>query len=179
MLRRLQRFHETVSTESATVSRNGVCAKVALGSRGVVHNCVTVDSWGAILPSFMVNPDLPSDAEKQNDVPLKDELETRLSAFIVLYDDGGVMRPGGQCGCCGDGPEPISQERYEPWYIYRAGICDSEGVYYSMLCEGCLEEIRFENTKRTQTERDETAEQIAELMGDDIDGAQAFMDDLQ
>lgn len=25
-------------------------------------------------------------------------------------------------------------------YIYRAGLCDSDDVYYSMLCEGCLEE---------------------------------------
>jgi len=48
----------------------------------------------------------------------------------------------------------------------------------SMPCEGCLEDIRIENSKRTQTERDERARAITELMGDDIDGAQIFIDDL-
>ena len=63
--------------------------------------------------------------------------------------------------------------------MYRAGICDADGVYYAMLCEGCLEEIRFEKSKRPQTERDEVAETITELLGDDIDGAQSMMDDLE
>lgn len=61
----------------------------------------------------------------------------------------------------------------------RAGICDTDGVFYGMLCEGCLEEIRFENSKRPQTERDEVAETITELLGDDIDGAQSMMDDME
>ena len=68
--------------------------------------------------------------------------------------------------------------RPEPWYIYRAGICDSDGVYYSMLCEGCLEEIQDENARRPATERDEIAREVTELLGDDIDGAQAMMEDL-
>ncbi len=47
-----------------------------------------------------------------------------------------------------------------------------------MLCEGCLEDIRLANEGRADTERDETARQITDLMGDDLDGAQGFMDDL-
>ena len=126
----------------------------------------------------MVNPESSSEPAKQIDVPMKDELETRLSAIIVLYEDGGVMRPGGQCGCCGSGPDPEPDWRPEPWYIYRAGICDGDGIYFSMLCEGCIKEVQFENAKRVQTERDDTAKEISELMGADIDGAQTFMDDL-
>jgi hypothetical protein len=48
-----------------------------------------------------------------------------------------------------------------------------------MLCEGCLEELRAENAKREPTERDEQAQCVSELMGDDVDGAQTFMDDLK
>ena len=57
-------------------------------------------------------------------------------------------------------------------------MCDADGVYYSMLCEGCLEDMRAENDRRPLTERDEVANQITELLGDDIDGAQTTMDDL-
>ena len=49
---------------------------------------------------------------------------------------------------------------------------------FSMLCEGCLEEIREENARRPQTERDEVAREVTELLGDDVDGAQTMMDDL-
>ncbi len=61
---------------------------------------------------------------------------------------------------------------------------DSDGVYYAMLCggvdgSGCLDSIRAENRKRKPTLRDEAADIITDLMGDDIDGAEAFMDDLE
>lgn len=112
-------------------------------------------------------------------IPLKAELEERFQAKIVTFDDAGIAKPGGMCGCCGSGPNPTPDWRGDPWYIYRAGICDSDGVFYSQLCEGCLEEIRFENSKRPQTERDGIAREVAELLGDDIDGAQAMMDDLE
>ena len=133
----------------------------------------------AILPANMTTPDLPSDTPKQIDVPMKDELEARFKTTIITYEKRGVMCPGGQCGCCGTGPNGEPDWQSEPWYIYRAGICDGDGVYYSMLCEDCLETIRAENAKRIATERDETASDITELMGDDVDGAQTFMDDLQ
>lgn len=112
-------------------------------------------------------------------VPLKAELEARFKSKIVTFDDNGITKPGGQCGCCGGGPNPTPDWRGDPWYMYKAGLCDGDGVYYSMLCEGCLEEIRFENSKRPQTERDAVAREVTELLGDDIDGAQAMMDDLQ
>jgi hypothetical protein len=82
------------------------------------------------------------------------------------------------CNCCGGGPNTDPDWRGDPWYVFRAGFCDSDGVYFSQLCEGCLEEIRDENERRPQPERDEIAREITELLGDDTDGAQTMMDDL-
>lgn len=112
-------------------------------------------------------------------VPEREILEQRFAAKIVTFVDRSVERPGGMCACCGGGPNATPDWRGEPWYVYHAGICDGDGVYYNALCEGCLEEIREENAKRPQTERDRLASEIAELLGDDIDGAQSMMDDLQ
>jgi len=109
---------------------------------------------------------------------MQQELESRFRAKIVTYDNGGEECPGGMCRCCGSGPNTAPDWRGDPWYVYQAGFCDSDGVYYSMLCEGCLEDIREENAHRPQTERDEIARQITELLGDDLDGAQTMMDDL-
>ena len=105
-------------------------------------------------------------------------MESRIRAKVVTYDDGGEEQPGGMCNCCGAGPDPAPDWRGDPLYVYKAGFCDSDGVYYSMLCEGCLEEIREQKSRRPETERDEVARQITELMGDDLDGAQAFIDNL-
>lgn len=48
-----------------------------------------------------------------------------------------------------------------------------------MLCEGCLEDSREANRRRPETERDRIAREVTDLLGDDIDGAQTMMDDLQ
>ena len=111
-------------------------------------------------------------------IPDRSEMETRLQAKIVTFDDHGVEKPGGMCNCCGGGPNVDPDWRDEPWYIYRAGICDADGIYMSMLCEGCLEDIREENAKRPRTQRDEIAREVTELLGDDLDGAQSMMDDF-
>jgi hypothetical protein len=55
-------------------------------------------------------------------------------------------------------------------------------VFYSMLCggpagEGCLQEVRAENARRKRTFRDEAADIIAVLNGDDADGMQADFED--
>jgi hypothetical protein len=112
-------------------------------------------------------------------MPMRSEMESRLGARVVTYEDGNKVLPGGMCGCCGSGPDVEPSWRGDPWYVYKAGFCDSDGVYFSMLCEGCLEELRAENAGRPQTERDEIARELTELLGSDIDGAQAMMDDLQ
>jgi hypothetical protein len=112
-------------------------------------------------------------------IPMREELESRFKARIVTYESDGKELPGGMCGCCGSGPNAEPEWRGDPWYVYRAGICDSDGIFFSMLCEGCLEEIREANGRRPQTERDEVAREMTELLGDDLDGAQAMMDDLE
>ena len=111
-------------------------------------------------------------------MPKISEMQKQFSAAVVTYEDGEQILPGGMCSCCGSGPDVHPDWREEPWYVYRTGLCDSDGVYYSQLCEGCLEDVRHENMKRPETERDAIAREISELMGDDIDGAQTFMDDL-
>ena len=103
----------------------------------------------------MGHPDELPTGDNYPHVPLKAELEQRLGAKIVTYEDNGVIRPGGACNCCGGGPNVEPDWRSDPWYIFKAGLCDSDGVFYGMLCEGCLEDIREENARRPQTQRDE------------------------
>lgn len=110
---------------------------------------------------------------------MRQELESRFESTVVTYHDGNAEQAGGMCNCCGSGPDIAPDWRSEPWYIYRAGVCDCDSVYYSMLCEDCLQTIRAEQAKRIPTEIDQIAEQVTELMGDDLDGAQVFMDDLR
>jgi hypothetical protein len=104
-------------------------------------------------------------------------MEARLQAKVVTFEKDGDESPGGMCQCCGGGPETEPAWRSEPWYVFYAGLCDGDGVYYAALCEGCLEDIRAENAKRPTTNRDEVAKVVTELLGDDIDGAQSFMED--
>jgi hypothetical protein len=91
-----------------------------------------------------------------------------------------LTSPGGMCSCCGAGPRVTDANDW--WLVFKAGLCDGDGVFYSMLCggcdgSGCLEEIRHENAKRTPTFRDEMAEMISLINGDDVDGMEADMDD--
>ena len=106
-------------------------------------------------------------------------MEARMKSKIITYEERGVLKAGGMCNCCGAGPNSEPDWRSEPWYVYKAGICDADGVYYAMLCEGCLEDIRDENEARPKTFRDEIAQEITHLLGDDYDGAQTTMDDFQ
>lgn len=122
-------------------------------------------------------PERPSDGSPA--IPQRAEMEARLQAKVVTFDDGGIEKPGGVCGCCGGGPNVAPDWRADPWYVYQAGLCDVDGVYYSMLCEGCLEELRAENSARPKTLRDQMAREVTELLGDDLDGAQTMMDDYE
>ncbi|MBC8870481.1 MAG: hypothetical protein H8E44_13750 [Planctomycetes bacterium] len=47
-----------------------------------------------------------------------------------------------------------------------------------MLCDRCLEDIRDENERCPTTVKDEIAREVTQLPGDDFDGAQAMMEDL-
>ena len=91
-----------------------------------------------------------------------------------------LLSPGGMCSCCGAGPRVTDEHDW--WLVFKAGLSDSDGVFYSMLCvgcdgSGCLPEVRAANARRKPTFRDEAGALVMDLMGDDIDGAESMMDD--
>lgn len=98
------------------------------------------------------------------------------------------------CSCCGAKPgraddmvKAIGRLGYErrgfDVHVVRANLCDSDGVYYVNLCsiegEGCLHEIAAdrEDPNPNDLTRQDKADLLAELLGDDIDGVWAAMDD--
>jgi hypothetical protein len=90
-----------------------------------------------------------------------------------------LWEAGGQCACCGGGPRITGPGDW--WLVFRAGLRDSDGVFYGQLCdgptgEGCLSSIRAENASRPKRLGDEIAAMVMELSGDDIDGAEADME---
>lgn len=91
-----------------------------------------------------------------------------------------LTSPGGMCSCCGASGR-VSDE-HDWWLVFKAGLCDSDGVFFSMLCggpdgSGCLEEIRHQNAKRERTFRDDAADLIRTMNGDDVDGMESDFDD--
>ena len=125
-----------------------------------------------------VEPQRAPDREPRHPLPQRSDMEQRFAAKVVTFENRGEIQAGGMCSCCGSGPNPYPDWRDEPWYVYRAGLCDVDGVFYSMLCEGCLEDIRAENADRPTSQRDEIARVVSDLLGDDLDGAQSMMDDF-
>jgi hypothetical protein len=115
------------------------------------------------------------------------DAETMFKAKVITFESQfdnpkKLTSPGGMCSCCGAGPR-VSDE-HDWWLVFRAGLCDSDGVFYAMLCggpsgEGCLEEIRHENAKRKRTVRDDAAAVTRMMNGDDVDGMAADMDDFE
>jgi hypothetical protein len=92
---------------------------------------------------------------------------------VTFHDSDGQESPGGQCRCCGAGPNPDND-----FYIHKAGLCDSDGIFYSMLCRSCLDDILAKYGKRKRSLRDQKAQLVTELLGDDLDGMEAMMEDL-
>ncbi len=111
-------------------------------------------------------------------LPMRAEMEHRFQAKVIVFEKDGQLHAGGMCRCCGSGPNIQPDYQHEPWFIYKANLCDADGVFYAMACQDCLEEIRLANNMRPKTDRDEMAEIISELMDDDLDGSQSMMDDL-
>ena len=94
---------------------------------------------------------------------------------IVTYTDDrtGRQLPGGQCRCCGAGPNPE-----DGLLVRKAGLCDVDGVFYAMLCSCCLDDMLAKQARRQPTARDEKARLVVELLEDDLDGMEAMMEDL-
>ena len=110
-------------------------------------------------------------------------LGAQVVTFASQFDNPKTwLQAGGMCSCCGAGPRIDGIADW--WLVFKAGLADGDGVYYSMLCDnptrdGCLTEIRRENERRKKTARDEAAEIVTELMDGDLDGAEAMMEDLE
>jgi hypothetical protein len=108
--------------------------------------------------------------------------KARVVTFASQFDNPTQrLSPGGMCSCCGAGPRVDALGDW--WLVFRAGLCDSDGEFYAMLCdgptgEGCLSTIRAENARRKPTQRDRNADVVRMLSGDDVDGMEADMDDV-
>lgn len=102
--------------------------------------------------------------------------EAEHGARVVTMDNG---EPGGWCRCCGGDPKLEPTWRDEPWFVYRSSIVDEDGVFYSMLCEGCLEEMRavYAERIRRHVGGHEVAKVAHDLLGDDLDGVQVTVED--
>lgn len=103
----------------------------------------------------------------------------------------------GSCSCCGarsiraDDPprQPLhsrdTRQGFD-WYVVQANQCDRDGTYYSRLCtdgdgyEGCLRDVLEAQDKAVpafELSRQEKADVLTDLYGDDTDGISAVMDD--
>lgn len=106
---------------------------------------------------------------------------------VVTIGEFKTTRVGGcYCGCCGFQPS----EEDEDFHLWRAGICDGDGVFYAALCGltdatgGCLESILLERDKNLcesgyPAKRQHAADFIARLQGDDYDAAQVEVEDAR
>ena len=105
-------------------------------------------------------------------------------------DDNGTKRRAvaGSCSCCGARPVAKGSGKWNPWgegpprdfdwYVYETRLVDSDGIYMAQLCgdvdgDGCLSDV-----DRAAPNEHAGQRVIADLLGDDTDGAQAMIEDL-
>ncbi len=74
----------------------------------------------------------------------------------------------GSCSCCGTSPG-------KNFSVVRAGLVDSDGVYYALLCAevdegqawgGCLEDVLREQARKGKNPRQEKANILRSLLGE-------------
>jgi len=88
----------------------------------------------------------------------------------------------GSCSCCGAESHPDRGQG--AWYMYRAGWCDSDGVYMARLCgdfygSGCISEVSPGESERAQ-ERTLRAKIMLDMMPEEADdGIQTEMEDIR
>ncbi len=96
---------------------------------------------------------------------------------------------GASCSRCGGRPHNPGErdingyKRDDAWFVAKAPMCDTDGVFYSFLCtsedgsEGCLGDTLDEQDD-VPKHRKELLGVLEGCMGDDIDGMAAYMQDL-
>lgn len=83
------------------------------------------------------------------------------------------MGEGHDCSCCG------ARDNGEDFFVFEAGFCDSDGVYYAKLCGdydgyGCIYAVDYEDS-----EKNELVSMLKDMMPNEIcDGVPGFLDDL-
>ena len=75
---------------------------------------------------------------------------------------------GGSCSCCG---AQDTTDKGGDWYVYRAGFCDTDGVFYPRLCGsvdglGCISDVK---PAPADHPRQVQADLLIEMMPDEID----------
>ena len=85
----------------------------------------------------------------------------------------------GSCSCCGANPRAKGLAKGFDWYVYEARVVDVDGIYMARLCgdehgRGCLSD-----TDLAREGEHEDAKIIADLLGDETDAAQTWIEDLQ
>ena len=99
---------------------------------------------------------------------------------IVSIDGKEYKETKASCSCCSAKPT-------KDWRVYKAGISDSDGIYFSYLCgapddglDGCLEWAIDDAKKATGSAkgRQIAASILSDLLGDDEDGIASEMEDL-
>lgn len=114
---------------------------------------------------------------------------TRTDAVITTSDGKIHTFPlvGASCSCCAARPHNPGEEDInrhvsgDAWFVARARLTDSDGVFYSYLCsspegEGCLRDI-LDEQDRVEPEQKEKLAVLSELLGDDDDGLWSEMTD--
>ena len=94
----------------------------------------------------------------------------------------------GSCSCCGANPRERGRGAWNPWgegppqnfdwYVYDARRIDEDGIYFARLCgdvdgKGCLSDV-----EPAAADQHEGAQALADILGDDTDGAQSMIEDL-
>lgn len=84
------------------------------------------------------------------------------------------MGEGHDCSCCG------TVDNGDDYFVFRAGWCDSDGVYYGKLCSdlegnGCLHSVDCPNSLKN-----DAARMLNEMMpGELCDGVPGMLEDFE
>lgn len=106
---------------------------------------------------------------------IKSIKELQVSKGVIGADGRRHQRlgEGHDCSCCG------SRDNGEDWFVFKAGWCDSDGVYYAKLCgdfegRGCIYEVDY-----PKSFKNEAAKVLQDMMpGEFADGVPSMLDEL-
>lgn len=120
--------------------------------------------------------------------------EGELSHESVKLNGRAFKTVAASCSCCGASPIRADDPPRQPFdrrderngfdhFVYKASMMDSDRVYFMYLCgdesgEGCLSEVLNQQTDiDPDSDRAVKLEVLNELLGDDLDGVWAMMDE--